>query len=70
MLRRKKCRGLQVLAQTHVEMATHKTIIEQAVIKEIITQEEANLIFAAEDARTIAISVDYFNPGQLTGHHS
>ena len=47
-----------------------QTTVEQALIKEIITQEEANLIFAAEDARTTAISVDYFNPEQLTGHHS
>jgi acyl-CoA dehydrogenase len=47
-----------------------QTTVEQALIKEIITQEEANLIFVAEDARITAISVDYFNPEQLTGHHS
>jgi acyl-CoA dehydrogenase len=49
---------------------TLKSIIEQALSESIISKEEALLVFAAEDARTIAISVDYFNPEQLTGPNS
>mgnify|MGYP002148975997 CR=1 FL=1 len=49
---------------------TLKSIVEQALSENIISKEEAHLVIAAEDARSIAISVDCFNPEQLTGPNS
>ncbi|MGJ0489544.1 acyl-CoA dehydrogenase [Methylobacter sp.] len=57
------------VAQLHKQLSKgdQSRTIAEALAKGIIAQHEANLITAAEQARIAAISVDDFNPEELTG---